>query len=132
MSLEQAIAELNETVKALTEVFKANGAAQVVIGSDNLKKAAEAKKPEPAASKKAETAPAAKGPASTKAKPDAATSTLTYDDIKTPFLSLAKLDLATAQGVLAEFDLGASLKTAKPEQYEAIAARLGELLNDLA
>lgn len=66
------------------------------------------------------------------AEQSTSTSTITYDDIKTPFLSLAKIDLAQAQAVLAEFGLGGSLKAAKPEQYKAIAKRLGEILDTLA
>ena len=52
---------------------------------------------------------------------------VSYDDIKAPFLELAKRDLAQAQGVLAEFGIAGSLKNAKPEQYAAILARLNEL-----
>jgi len=72
---------------------------------------------------KAKAAPVAETPASTAAEPDAATSTLTYDDIKVPFLNLAKSDLAAAQALIAEFGFR-TLKDAKPEQYAEILRAL--------
>ena len=84
-----------------------------------------AKKPEAAAKpSKATAAPTAAVPASTTPDPVAATSTsLSYNDIKTPFLELAKRDLAAAQALIAEFGFK-TLKDAKPEQYAEILARL--------
>ena len=83
------------------------------------------KKPEAAAKpSKATSAPTAAAPASTEAAPPAATSTsLTYDDIKKPFLELAKRDLEAAKAVLTELKLG-TLKDAKPEQYAEILEKL--------
>ena len=83
------------------------------------------KKPEAAAKpSKATTAQTAAAPASTEAAQPAATSTsLSYDDIKTPFLDLAKRDLAAAQALIAEFGFK-TLKDAKPEQYAEILRAL--------
>ena len=72
---------------------------------------------------RAKAAPVVTAPASTAAEPDAATSTLTYDDIKVPFLNLAKSNLAAAQALIAEFGFK-TLKDAKPEQYAEILRAL--------
>lgn len=124
MSLEKALEANTAAINRLTEmlakeVWHAPAPETTTVPPTEPK--AEAKKP---ASSKAAPAPAAETPASTAAEPDAATSTsLSYDDIKTPFLDLAKRDLAAAQALIAEFGFK-TLKDAKPEQYAEILAKL--------
>ena len=75
----------------------------------------------------AKTAPvAAVEPTKTTATPPA-TKTLTYDDIKVPFLALVKKNRDAALAALKPFGLD-SLKPAKPEQFAAILAALNSAL----
>jgi len=128
MSLEKALEANTAAILALTEILNTNMAAQAAFPKDEPAPAA--KKPEEKASapSKAKAAPVAKTPASSKPGPGAETSTspepiLLYDDIKVPFLNLAKTDLAAAQALIAEFGFK-TLKDAKPEQYAEILAKL--------
>ena len=119
MSLEKALEANTAAVLLLTQALNANRAA-----TPNAESQPAAKKTEAAAKpSKATSAPAAATPASTKPEPVAATSTLTYNDIKTPFLDLVKRDLAAAQALIAEFGFK-TLKDAKPEQYAEILEKL--------
>jgi hypothetical protein len=117
MSLEKALeantAALDRNTAILTELAELKKA----------KNATEQPKKPDAKPSKATAAPAAIAPASTTPEPVAATSTLTYDDIKTPFLDLAKRDLAAAQALIAEFGIK-TLRDAKPGQYAEILAKL--------
>ena len=127
MSLEKALEANTAAVLALTQALESRAllVARDVGCAGNTQPAPVAKKQEEKASapSKAKPAPVAETPASTAAEPGAATSTLTYDDIKVPFLALAKSDLAAAQALIAEFGFK-TLKDAKPEQYAEILARL--------
>lgn len=131
MSLEKALEANTAALLALNESM--NRFIAGVVEAEARMRAAmppaleqPAKKQEEKASapSKAKLAPAAENPASTAAEPGAAASTsLSYDDIKTPFLDLAKRDLAAAQALIAEFGFK-TLKDAKPEQYAEIKAKL--------
>jgi len=121
MSLEKALEANTAAVLALTEML-AKEVWRAPAPEVTTKKPQE----KAAAPSKATSAPAAETPASTGAAPLAATSTLTYDDIKTPFLELAKRDLEAAKAVLAELKLG-TLKDAKPEQYAEILEKLNAI-----
>ena len=119
MSLEKALEANTAAVLALIEAIKTP-----ITGLVQGESQPAPKKPEAAAApSKATSAPAAVAPASTTPEPVAATSTLTYDDIKTPFLELAKRDLPAAQALIAEFGFK-TLKDAKPEQYAEILRAL--------
>jgi len=117
MSLEKALEANTAAVQSLDNTILA------LLAAMQHKEQPVAKKPD-AKPSKATPAPAAETPASTTPEPDAATSTsLSYDDIKTPFLELAKRDLAAAQALIAEFGFK-TLKDAKPEQYAEILEKL--------
>ena len=119
MSLEKALEANTAAVLALSEILNKWVDAAAAEAQPAPKKPEAAAKPS-----KATTAQTAAAPASTTPAPPAATSTsLSYDDIKTPFLELAKRDLAAAQALIAEFGFK-TLKDAKPEQYAEILARL--------
>jgi len=119
MSLEKALEANTAAVLALTEALAQVTAKALQVATHEPKKLEPAAKPS-----KAAPAPAAEAPASTEAAQPAATSTsLSYDDIKTPFLELAKRDLAAAQALIAEFGFK-TLKDAKPEQYAEILEKL--------
>ena len=120
MSLEKALEANTAAVLLLTQALNANRSATPNAEAQPAPKKQEEKVSTPS---KAKAAPVATAPASTTAEPDATTSTLTYDDIKVPFLALAKSDLAAAQALIAEFGFK-TLKDAKPEQYAGILARL--------
>lgn len=123
MSLEKALEANTAAVLALTEALSKLPKAGDMLYAEQ--KPTETKKHEAAAKpSKATAAPTAAAPASTEAAQPAATSTsLSYDDIKTPFLELAKRDLAAAQALIAEFGFK-TLKDAKPEQYAEILEKL--------
>ena len=122
MSLEKALEANTAAVLALTEMLNTDMAA---LASFLKGQQPTPKKPEPAAKpSKATAVKSAETPASTTPAQPAATSTsLSYDDIKTPFLELAKRDLAAAQALIAEFGFK-TLKDAKPEQYAEILRAL--------
>lgn len=71
-------------------------------------------------------APAAGSPAAIVAEVKAVKS-LTYDDVKVPFLALVKKNRDLALATLKPFGLD-SLKPAKPEQFAAILAALNNAL----
>ena len=129
MSLEKALEANTAAIEALIKINEATSANLIAAIAQfaNVKVDAQPtqKKPEEAAKpSKAAAAPTATAPAHTEAAPPAATSTsLSYDDIKKPFLELAKRDLAAAQALIAEFGFK-TLKDAKPEQYAEILRAL--------
>jgi len=119
MSLEKALEANTAAVQSLDNTILA------LLAAMQHKEQPAAKKLDPAAKpSKEKPAPVVGTPASTEAAQPVATSTsLSYDDIKTPFLELAKRDLAAAQALIAEFGFK-TLKDAKPDQYAEILEKL--------
>jgi len=123
MSLEKALEANTAAVLALTEALSKFTPGATYVAKGEVQPTPKKQEEKASAPSKAKVAPVAGTPASTAAEPDAATSTLTYDDIKVPFLNLAKTDLAAAQALIAGFGFK-TLKDAKPEQYAEILAKL--------
>lgn len=130
MSLENVIVDLTNAVVRLTEVMQAMGNTPKQAATSEYQPEAKAPAPKPAGDKpKAKHAPTAAEKPKAEPKPEkqAEESGVTYDQIKEPFLALAKADMAEAQKLLAHFGIETSLKNAKPEQYADIHAYLEAL-----
>ena len=123
MSLEKALEANTAAVLLLTQALLNLPIAKQPIAAAETQTAPKKQEEKASAPSGAKAAPVVETPASTEAEPGAATSTLTYDDIKVPFLNLVKSDLAAAQALIAEFGFK-TLKDAKPEQYAEILTRL--------